>query len=85
MKTLGQRIKELRQEKGLSQKKLAEIANLNATCLSQLENDAHSPAVETLIRIAEGLGCKIVIQFVDKDIPVNDDLILFQNKDDKRY
>ena len=85
MKTLGQRIKELRIRKGITQKELAEKANLNATWLSQLENDAHTPAMETLIRIAEGLGCKVVVQFVEKEIPVNEDLILFQDKDDKRF
>lgn len=85
MKTIGKRIKELRQSKGVTQKELADLANINAAWLSQLENDAHSPAIETLIRIADGLGCKVVVQFVNKEVPVNEDLILFQDKDDKRY
>lgn len=85
MKTIGQRIKELRKSKGVTQKELAERAMINVTQLSLIENDKHSPAIETLLRIAEGLGCKIVVQFVEKEVMVNDDLILYQESRDKRY
>ena len=46
------KIKELRQHKGLSQKQLADMLNVHQTAVSQRENGRTSPDMEILKRIA---------------------------------
>lgn len=53
------RIKTIREEKGISQKALAEAANISAPFLYDLENDNRNAKPETLARIALALDCKV--------------------------
>ena len=53
---LGQRLQDLRQERGLSQRALAELSGLNFNTLSLIENDKSSPNVSTLQQLADALG-----------------------------
>ena len=53
---------ESRREKNLSQQDLAE-----ATDISKLENGNANPSLKTLKRVAEGLGKKLEIKFVNAD------------------
>ena len=55
--SLGTRIKELREERKLSQRKLAERAGLDHTYLSKIENDRleHTPSIKTLHDLAAAL------------------------------
>ncbi len=54
------RIKEIRERKGLQQKELAEIVGLSAPYLHDLENDRRGAKPETLERIANGLGVTVM-------------------------
>ena len=78
---LGQKIRQLREEKGLSLNKLAKNAGISKAYLSQLENDlSKQPSADILLKIASALGITIADlldqpvrvytdDFKDEDIP----------------
>lgn len=78
---LGQKIRQLREENGLSLNGLAEEASISKAYLSQLENDvSKQPSAEILLKIASALGVTIADlldqpvrvyaeDFEDEDIP----------------
>lgn len=53
---IGEKIKSLRLQKGLTQEELGERTNLSKGYISQLERDLNSPSIETLFSILEVLG-----------------------------
>ena len=53
--SLGEKIKQLRHEKGLSQALLEKISGVNSKLLSKYENGRIIPTADTLRKIAEGL------------------------------
>lgn len=59
MTTVGQRIRQIRKERNLTQRELAERVGINFTYLSRVENDRlddeQTPREETLQRIAKAL------------------------------
>ncbi len=59
MSTIGQRIREIRKSRNLTQRELAERVGINFTYLSRVENDRldddQTPREETLQRIASAL------------------------------
>ncbi len=52
MQTLGQKIKELRKEKGLTQIQLAEKLNVNKSTIAKYETDKIEPSLLLLKQIA---------------------------------
>lgn len=54
--TVGERIKALRKERGLSQNKLAKLAGIAQPTLSAIENTTKSPNIVTVGLIAAALG-----------------------------
>ena len=56
---LGQRIKELRQAKGLSQEELAFKAGVHRTYLGGIERGERNPALKNIAAIAEALGVSL--------------------------
>ena len=68
--SLSQKIKQLREEKGLSLNKLAETAGVSKAYLSQLENNvSKQPSAEVLFKIASALGTTIA-DLLDKPMRV---------------
>ena len=66
--TFGQRLRELRIEKGMTQKELAAKAKIDFTYLSKIETGVMSPPrAKTILALARGLG-------VDKDGAIVDEL-----------
>jgi XRE family transcriptional regulator, aerobic/anaerobic benzoate catabolism transcriptional regulator len=55
-KRLGQRIREHRKERRMSQTELAQRAGVALMTISRLEWGEHDPHVRTLSQIAKGLG-----------------------------
>lgn len=55
--SLGERIKELRRSRHLTQRQLADLAGVDFTYLSKIENDRleHSPSIKTLQDLARVL------------------------------
>lgn len=57
--TVGQRIKAKRVARKLTQRKLAEAAGVSLPYLSRIESGLRQPPLDTLERIATGLGCRV--------------------------
>lgn len=53
MKTIGERIKELRESKGLNSKDIAKILDINVSTYSKLENNKKSIGVSELSKVTE--------------------------------
>lgn len=51
-------------ESHMTQKQLAEKTGIRQSNISRIENGTSSPTVETLARIAAGMGKKLKIEFV---------------------
>jgi transcriptional regulator with XRE-family HTH domain len=60
---LGERIKQLRAERALQQRQLAEKAALTPSMVSQIESGRLTPSLHTLGRIAAALGVTIASLF----------------------
>jgi transcriptional regulator with XRE-family HTH domain len=60
---LGQRIRALRQERGLQQRQLAEKAGLTPSMVSQIESGRLSPSLHTLGKIAGAYGVPMASLF----------------------
>jgi transcriptional regulator with XRE-family HTH domain len=56
---LGVRIARLRAERGMSQRKFALVLELDRVTLNRIEAGKANPTIDTLARIAEGLGVSI--------------------------
>ena len=59
MKTLGERIRELREEKDLSVRELAKQMKVSAPFLSDVELGRRHPSEEVLARVAENLDATV--------------------------
>jgi transcriptional regulator with XRE-family HTH domain len=56
---VGERIKVLREEKGLSLKEMGDLTGFSTALLSQLENHLISPSLGTMIKLANALEIKV--------------------------
>ena len=75
---LGKKIRQMRNQKGLTQEELADRCELTKGYISQLENDKTSPSLATLTQILEVLGTNLA-DFFNEEPPVK---IVF-NKDEQ--
>lgn len=74
-KLLGKRIKELRRRTNLSQEKLAELANIEPTSLSNIENGRNYPSFSTLEKLLIVLNSTFIDVFKFSHLNKNDDLL----------
>ncbi len=58
-RTLGERLRTLRDSAGLTQEQLARAANIGRVTLVRIENGEQTPRVKTLAAIAETLGKRV--------------------------
>ena len=65
--TQGQRMRRLRDEKGLRQGFIAERANITQAHLSRIENDESGVTRNTLRKISEAMGVQFEELYVPKD------------------
>ena len=56
---LGKKIKQMRNQKGLTQEELADRCELTKGYISQLENNLNSPSIATLTDILSALGSNL--------------------------
>ena len=54
-----------RQEQGITQQQLANMLNVKQAAISRLERKKQLPNLDTLVRLADALGCKVKIIFDD--------------------
>lgn len=62
IKFLGVRIRQLREEKNISQQVLADICNVPKSTIGRLERGEVNPTVKTLLKISSALN----IEFIHK-------------------
>ncbi|MFS0727068.1 helix-turn-helix domain-containing protein [Paenibacillus sp. 1P07SE] len=56
---IGERIRELRKARGMTQKDLALILNSAKSTISQYENNINEPDLETVMKIADCFGVSV--------------------------
>ena len=78
---VGRRLRELRSERGLSIRALAEQSGLNVNTLSFIENGKTSPSVSTLQQVAAALELPINAFFV---FPTPPQSIVYQKASDRQ-
>jgi transcriptional regulator with XRE-family HTH domain len=76
---IAETLLELRHERSLSQQELARRAGISASLISQIENNAITPSIETLCRIADALDVKVRGFFENEQTAV-----VVRNRDRKR-
>lgn len=67
--TLGQRLKKLRSEKGLTQKDLADQLHVSFQTVSKWENDENEPDISTLKELAKLYNCSVDSLLGDEEEP----------------
>ena len=69
---IGSVLKELRNNKGLTQEQLSGLATLDRTHYSKLERGLRSPTIETLFKIAQALDMKPhkIIKIIEDKIKI---------------
>lgn len=70
---VGERIRQLRQERELSMRALAALGGISANALSNIERGRTSPSVSTLYKLAEALGVPITVLF--QEHPSGDEVV----------
>jgi transcriptional regulator with XRE-family HTH domain len=54
--SLAEKLYEIRQDRNLSQARLAEIAGVDRKTINRIENGHFSPALDTIVRLCVALG-----------------------------
>ncbi|MCJ8009791.1 helix-turn-helix domain-containing protein [Lederbergia wuyishanensis] len=79
---IGNKIKNLRLKKGLTQEELGERTDLSKGYISQLERDLSSPSIDTFFNILEVLGCTPK-QFFDEE--EREQKVVYREEDQTQY
>jgi transcriptional regulator with XRE-family HTH domain len=58
---VADKVFERRQQKGLSQRQLAELVGTTQSAIARLERGGRPPRIDTLLRIADALDCELVV------------------------
>jgi len=69
----GVKIKQLRNKKGISLRKLAAIIDVDHSYLSRVENGKVTPSLETIVKIAQALECDVA-DFFERKMEVDEEL-----------
>jgi transcriptional regulator with XRE-family HTH domain len=56
----GQRLRDIRQRRGVSQDQLALTAHMSKAYISNMENGMKVPSLTTILRLAVALNCKVM-------------------------
>jgi transcriptional regulator with XRE-family HTH domain len=59
---IAQDVAERRQERGLSQRELAELVGTTQSAIARLERGGRPPRIDTLLRIADALECDLAVE-----------------------
>jgi transcriptional regulator with XRE-family HTH domain len=65
--SVGNRLRVIREERGLSQRELAQRAGISTNAISLIERDENSPSVSTLQNLATALNIKMSYFFEDQE------------------
>jgi transcriptional regulator with XRE-family HTH domain len=73
-KKIGSRIKELREEKGISQKELSKVLNIASSNISKYETGSLEINFETLLNLSKYFDVSLDYIFCSTDVRKEDDL-----------
>ena len=57
--TFGDRLRELRRERGMQQRELGELYNLSSSAIGSYERNLREPTLELLLQLSEYLGVSV--------------------------
>ena len=77
MVDIGERLKTLRQQKGLSQRELARKAGVTNSTISLIEQNRVSPSIASLKKVLDGLPLSLA-DFFTADVEKNRDQVFFE-------
>lgn len=63
---IGAKLKAAREEKGISVKRLSHLSGISWVTIYRIESDEHSVNLLTLEILAEAIGCKLKVDFVNE-------------------
>jgi HTH-type transcriptional regulator, competence development regulator len=66
---LGEYIRVARRARGISRKKLADTIGMHVGNYARIEQGKKNVTYETLLRIADGLGVDLSVEFLEKRTP----------------
>jgi len=58
---VADQVADLRQQRVLSQRELAELVGTTQSAIARLERGGRPPRIDTLLRIADALDCELVV------------------------
>jgi transcriptional regulator with XRE-family HTH domain len=64
-RAFGERVRELRQQLGMSQEAFAHTAGFDRTYISGIERGIRNPTIDVVYRLADALGCPVTRLFAD--------------------
>ncbi|WP_054870962.1 helix-turn-helix domain-containing protein [Caloranaerobacter sp. TR13] len=79
MKTIGERIRKLRESKGLNAKELCSLLDINPSTYSKLENDKKSIDVEELRKITSFYN--VSADYILGINKVQEDIVMYMKRD----
>lgn len=59
---IGQRIAQLRKEKGLTQEQLAQLTGYDRTNIAKIEKGRYNTGIDIIGKICDALGCRIELK-----------------------
>ncbi|MFF5211069.1 helix-turn-helix transcriptional regulator [Streptosporangium sp. NPDC000396] len=65
----GTRLREVREQQGLSQEKLGELAEVDRKTINRIENGVYSPLLDNVFQIADALGVPAKELFTLRNVP----------------
>ncbi|MFJ9501560.1 helix-turn-helix domain-containing protein [Brevibacillus centrosporus] len=79
-KIVGERLRNIRKERGLSQEELAHLASLHSTYIGQLERGEKNATLESLEKVVGALGVSLeeLFRYIQPSTVENDDITLAQ-------
>lgn len=75
LRLLGERIRKLRQERGLSQEELAFLSHTNQAHIARIESGKNNTTLDVVVSIAEGLSLSVSELFdfeTEPRLPIDD-------------
>lgn len=67
LQEVRQLLTDVRKELGISQKELSKKTNIPQASISKFENGHNVPSLQILQRLADGLGKRLIIDFVEPE------------------
>lgn len=69
-KSIGEIIHSIREGKGMSQKTLTYRTGIAQKTISRIENNIDSPRISTVLRLADALGVRLILEDIDEETEV---------------